>query len=351
MNDPASRRAHSGPKRGAREAGEGAGRAQQPPAPSSRAVARHAGSESTHPKRRPGRPKPSGDRETRPNSEQRARPAREKRDSPGKPGGRRTPTTGARKQAAPSADGPPTEGIRIQKLLAEAGVASRRAAEELIRQGRVLVNGRPVELGARADPARDRITVDGERVQIDPGKVYLMLNKPEGVVTTSKDPEGRRTVLDLIGEHSRVFPVGRLDIATEGLMLLTNDGDLAYRLTHPSFEVAKIYVAEVAGNIGRGVIRQLTETGVDLGGEEPFRVDAVKILGSQKAQGTRTVLELTLHEGPKHVVRRVLDAVDRPVIRLVRTGLGPLRLNRLSSGTYRKLSREEVAALYREVGL
>jgi 23S rRNA pseudouridine2605 synthase len=236
-------------------------------------------------------------------------------------------------------------------VLSEAGVASRRTAEELIRQGRVLVNDRKVGLGARVDLSKDRLTVDGERVQIDPEKVYLMLNKPAGVVTTSKDPQGRQTVLDLIGEEHRVFPVGRLDIATEGLLLLTNDGELAYRLTHPSFEVGKVYVAEVPGSFGRGVLRQLTETGVDLGGSEPFKVDALRVVGSSKGQGGRTVVELVLHEGPKHVVRRALEAIDRPVLRLVRTGLGPLRLSRLATGTYRKLSREEVEALYREVGL
>ncbi len=247
-------------------------------------------------------------------------------------------------------EGGPREGVRIQKVLSEAGVTSRRAAEELIRQGRVRVNGRKAELGARVDPARDRLTVDGERVQINPEKVYLMLNKPAGVVTTSKDPQGRPTVLDLVGVEHRVFPVGRLDIATEGLLLLTNDGELAHRLIHPSFEVSKTYVAEVAGTVGRAVIRKLTETGVDLGEKEPFKADAVKVIGSSKGKGARSVVELTLHEGPKHVVRRALEAVDRPVIRLVRTGMGPLRLNRLAAGTYRKLSREEVDALYREVG-
>jgi 23S rRNA pseudouridine2605 synthase len=260
--------------------------------------------------------------------------------------------------AAKHPPGPDTEKapyssglVRVQKVLSEAGVASRRAAEELIRQGRVLVNDKPVELGRRIDPAVDRLSVDGRRIQLDPGKVYLMLNKPAGVVTTSKDPQGRQTVLDLVGVPKRVFPVGRLDIATEGLLLMTNDGELTHRLTHPSFEVSKIYVAEVAGPMGRGVIRKLTETGVDLGGKEPFKVDSLRVIGSHKGQDARTVVELTVHEGPKHVVRRALEAVDRPVWRLVRTGLGPLRLSRLSSGTYRKLTREEVAALYREVGL
>ncbi|MGQ0678552.1 MAG: pseudouridine synthase [Actinomycetota bacterium] len=237
-------------------------------------------------------------------------------------------------------------------MLSEAGVASRRGAEQLMTQGRVLVNGRIAELGLRIDPSVDRVTVDGSLVQIDPDKTYLMLNKPAGVVTTARDPQRRPTVTDIVGVESRVFPVGRLDMATEGLLLLTNDGDLAFRLSHPSFEVPKVYVAEVNGSIGRAIMRRLTVTGVDLGDKEPFQADEVKVLGSRKGGGTtRTVVELTLHEGPKHVVRRLLEEVGCPVIRLVRTGLGPLRLNRLSSGTYRLLSREEVASLYREVGL
>lgn len=242
--------------------------------------------------------------------------------------------------------------MRLQKVLSEAGIASRRASEVLIREGRVLVNGHPAELGQRIDAATDRVEVDGQRVYLDPAKLYYMLNKPEGVITTSKDPEGRTTVLDIVGLAERVFPVGRLDIATEGLLVLTNDGELTHRLTHPSFEVTKTYVAEVAGLVGRGVIRKLTETGVDVGAREPFTADAVTVLGSRKGPiGNRTVVELEVHEGPKHLVRKMLEAVDRPVIRLVRTGMGPLKLGRLSSGTYRALTRDEVEALYREVGL
>lgn len=222
----------------------------------------------------------------------------------------------------------------------------------MIRQGRVLVNGRFADLGQRIDPAADRVEVDGQRVQLDPAKQYLLLNKPEGVITTSKDPEGRTTVLDIIGVHQRVFPVGRLDIATEGLLLLTNDGELTHRLTHPSFEVPKTYVAEVAGMMGRGVIRKLTQSGVDLGDPDPFIADAVRVLGSRKGPGgNRTVVELEVHEGSKHLVRRLLEAVDRPVLRLVRTGMGPLKLGRMASGTYRNLTQAEVDALYREVGL
>ena len=242
--------------------------------------------------------------------------------------------------------------MRISKLLSEAGIASRRAADEMIRRGRVGVNGRPAELGQRVDPSVDRVEVDGQRVQIDPAKRYLLLNKPEGVITTSKDPEGRTTVLDIVGVQERVFPVGRLDIATEGLLVLTNDGELTHRLTHPRFEVTKTYVAEVAGTVGRGLIRKLTETGVDLGEPEPFVADSVRVIGARKGPaGNRTVLELEVHEGPKHLVRRLLEAVDRPVVRLVRTGMGPLKLGRMATGTYRNLTQEEVDALYREVGL
>jgi 23S rRNA pseudouridine2605 synthase len=255
-----------------------------------------------------------------------------------------------KRASAPSEE--PLEGTRIQKVLSEAGIASRRAAEDLIRQGRVLVNGSFADLGQRIDPAVDRVEVDGLRVQIDTTKQYFLLNKPEGVITTTNDPEDRTTVLDIIGVHERVFPVGRLDIATEGLLLLTNDGELTHRLTHPSFEVTKTYVAEVSGMIGRGVIRTLTQTGVDLGEKELFKADAVRVLGSRKGPGgNRTVVELEVHEGPKHLVRRVLEAVDRPVLRLVRTGMGPLKLGRMSSGTYRHLTQAEVDALYREVGL
>lgn len=242
-------------------------------------------------------------------------------------------------------------GLRVQKVLSEAGIASRRASEELIRQGRVLINGRPAVLGSRVDPSTDRLTVDGEIVHVDPSKVYLMLNKPAGVITTARDPQGRTTVLDIVGVEHRVFPVGRLDAMTEGLLLMTNDGELTHRLTHPSYEVGKVYVAEVEGGFGRGLVRRLTETGVDLGNGAPFKADAVRVLDTRKGSGARSIVELQVHEGSKHLVRRLLEAVHRPVVRLVRTGLGPLKLGRLAGGSYRHLTRPEVAALYREVGL
>lgn len=250
-----------------------------------------------------------------------------------------------------SSGGEPPGGVRVQKVLSEAGIASRRASEKLICEGRVHINDKPAVLGSRIDPETDRLTVDGERVQVDPSKVYLMLNKPVGVITTASDPQGRKTVLDIVGIENRVFPVGRLDVMTEGLLLMTNDGELAHRLTHPSYEVGKTYVAEVEGLFGRGVIRKLTDTGVDVGGGEPFKVDALRVLGSREGAGARSVVELTVHEGSKHLVRRLLEAVGRPVVRLVRTGLGPLGLGKLASGSYRHLARQEVDALYREVGL
>ena len=246
-------------------------------------------------------------------------------------------------------DGHP-DGVRVQKVLAGAGVASRRAAEHLILQGRVRVNGKKAVLGQRVDPFRDQVTVDGRRVQIKPERSYLMLNKPAGVITTSRDPQGRETVLDLVGDEARVYPVGRLDAATEGLLLLTDDGELAHRLTHPSFEVSKIYVAEVEGWVGPAVIRRLLD-GVEIERGRMVRADRAKVLDSRKGGDARSVLELTLHEGPRRVVRRMLEAVGHPVVRLVRTGLGPLRLGRLIRGTYRNLTPQEVASLYREVGL
>jgi 23S rRNA pseudouridine2605 synthase len=242
------------------------------------------------------------------------------------------------------------QGVRVQKVLSEAGITSRRGAEELIRQKRVKVNGQTVILGRRIDPTRDVVTVDGRRVQVNPGRRYVMLNKPPGVITTARDPEGRPTVLDLVGDESRLYPVGRLDAGTEGLLLLTSDGELAHRVMHPSFQVSKTYVAEVAGWVGPAVVRRLLD-GVEIEKGKKVKADLVKVLGSRRGQDARSQLKLVLHEGPRHVVRRVLEAVGHPVIRLVRTELGPLRLGHLRTGTYRNLTPEEVASLYREVGL
>lgn len=230
---------------------------------------------------------------------------------------------------------------RVQKLLARAGYGSRRAAEDLIRDGRVTADGVVVRLGDQVDPATVRLAVDGVAVPTAPGLVYYLLHKPIRVVTTAADPEGRRTVLDLVPAEPRVFPVGRLDYDTAGLLVLTNDGQLAHLLTHPRHGVAKTYVAEVTGNPGRGVLRALRD-GVDLddGRTAPARA---RVLG---ARGDTTAVELTIHEGRNRQVRRMLDAVGHPVTRLVRTRIGPVRDDQLAPGRWRELTIAEVRGLY-----
>ncbi|MFW5899225.1 MAG: pseudouridine synthase [Jiangellaceae bacterium] len=244
----------------------------------------------------------------------------------------------------------PEGGVRLQKVLAASGVGSRRACEALIAAGRVDVNGSTVRtMGTRVDPASDVIRVDGKRVTPpETGLVHLVLNKPRGVVSTMSDPQGRPTLGDYVPDRSgtRLFHVGRLDADTEGLILLTNDGDLAHRLTHPSYEVAKTYLAEVTGPVPRGLGARL-RAGVELD-DGTVAVDDVRIAGRS---GTRVMLEIVLHEGRKHVVRRLLDAFGHPVRRLVRTRIGPVVLGELRPGKTRPLSRDEVGALYREVGL
>ena len=239
-----------------------------------------------------------------------------------------------------------TEPQRIQKVLAHAGIASRRAVEEMIEAGRVKVNGSRARLGQRIDPAKDAVEVDGSRVPLQHELRYYLLNKPVGVVTTSDDPEGRETVLDYIETDERVWPVGRLDIETEGALLLTNDGELTHRLTHPSFEVPKTYLAEVRGAVGNKVIRALL-TGVEL--EDGFaRARSAQIV--EQAKGD-TLIELVLTEGRNREIRRMLDALGFTVVGLVRVAIGPLRLGRLKAGTYRNLVPAEVMALYRAAGL
>ena len=245
---------------------------------------------------------------------------------------------------------PAESGVRLQKVLAAAGVGSRRACEALIAAGRVEVDGRPIrEMGVRVDPATAVIRVDGLRVTTaEAGLVHLALNKPRGVVSTMSDPQGRPSIGDYVADRlgTRLFHVGRLDADTEGLILLTNDGELAHRLAHPSFGVAKTYRAEVAGPVARGVGRQL-RAGVSLD-DGVVAVDAFRVIG--RSDG-RVMVELVLHEGRKHVVRRLLDAVGHPVQRLVRTGIGPVTLGDLRPGRTRPLTRDEVGRLYREVGL
>jgi 23S rRNA pseudouridine2605 synthase len=227
-------------------------------------------------------------------------------------------------------------GERLQKVLALAGIGSRRACEELIASGRVTVNGVVAELGRRVDPAEDRVTVDGVALSIRPGLVYYLLNKPPGVVTTASDPQGRTTVIDLVPRNPRVFPVGRLDAATEGLLILTNDGELAYHLTHPRYGVDKEYFAVVEGAPSPIALRRLRE-GVELedGMTAPARVALVPPNG----------LRVTIHEGRNRQVRRMCDAIGHPVVQLVRTRIGPVADRRLRPGTWRPLAAKEVRAL------
>lgn len=249
-------------------------------------------------------------------------------------------------------DGPPKgDGVRLQKVLAQAGVASRRAAEELIDQGRVEVDGRiVVEQGLRVDPENAVVRVDGVRVVVQKDLVYLAMNKPRGWQCTMSDDLGRPCVGDIVSERvqsgQRLFHVGRLDADTEGLLLFTNDGDLAHRLMHPSFEVPKTYLATVHGVVERSTGKQLRD-GVTLD-DGPAKVDAFTVLEINEG---KTLVKLVLHEGRKHIVRRLLDAVGHPVVRLVRTNVGVVALGDQRPGTQRVLGRSEVGGLYEAVGL
>jgi 23S rRNA pseudouridine2605 synthase len=221
-------------------------------------------------------------------------------------------------------------GIRLQRVLARAGIGSRRVCDEMVEAGRVSVNGRTAIPGTRVDPATDRIELDGIPVPARPDLATYLVNKPRGVVTTASDPEGRPTVIDMLPSEPRVFPVGRLDLDTEGLLVVTNDGDLAQLLAHPRHGVEKVYLAQVEGRPARDALRRLRE-GVDLddGRTAPARVEVV---GSTAAT---TAIELTIH-----------DAVGHPVLRLVRTRIGPIADPGLRPGTWRALEPAEVRALY-----
>lgn len=240
------------------------------------------------------------------------------------------------------------EPIRLQKVLAQAGVASRRTAEHLIEQRRVEVDGQVVtEFGLRVDPEVSVIRVDGERIPPVSPHAYLVLNKPRGVVTTMSDPQGRPCIAEYVeGRPERLFHVGRLDTDTEGLLLLTNHGEFAHRLAHPSYEVDKTYVAEVEGVVKPATIRQLLD-GIELE-DGPARADTVKIMS--KAPG-RTLVEMSLHEGRNRIVRRMFDAVGHPVKRLTRTALGPVRRGNLRTGEVRELDPKELGQLLDLVGL
>ena len=242
----------------------------------------------------------------------------------------------------------PTGEVRLQKLLAESGVASRRKCEELMLAGEVEVDGEVVtRLGTKVDPALAVIRVRGKRLPPASAHAYLVLNKPRGVVSTMSDPQGRRTLSDFVADRpERLFHVGRLDTDTDGLILLTNDGDFAHRLAHPSYEVDKTYVAEVEGVVSRGTVRQL------LGGvvleDGPVTVSAATVTSSH---GDRSIVELVIHEGRNRIVRRLLDHAGHPVRRLTRTAIGPVRVAGLRSGQLRELDGSELGSLLDAAGL
>jgi 23S rRNA pseudouridine2605 synthase len=239
-------------------------------------------------------------------------------------------------------------GVRLQKVLAAAGVGSRRHCEELIGAGRVEVDGETVRrFGARVDPERQVIRVDGKRIPSRQDLVYLAFNKPAGVLTAMSDQRGRATVTDFLGDRAeRLFHVGRLDYETEGLMLLTNDGELAHRLAHPRYGVLKTYLAEVQGPVAKDLGRRLM-TGIEL----PDGVATADRFRVVERSGARVLVEITLHEGRKHIVRRMLAEAGHPVIRLARTDVGPIRLGRLKPGDVRELTTGEIGELYASVGL
>lgn len=237
-----------------------------------------------------------------------------------------------------------TEGQRLQKVLAAAGLGSRRSCEELIAEGRVTVDGEVAELGRRVDASTAEVRVDGERVNVNPELIYVMLNKPRGYVTTADDPRGRPTVLDLVKVSQRVFPVGRLDMDSEGLLLLTNDGDLAHALMHPSYGVRRTYVAKVNGRPSRRQIGRLTE-GIELE-DGVAAAESARIIGEGHG---KSIIELVLTEGRKREIRRMLAAVGSPVERLARIAYGGIQLGDLRQGKWRPLRPPEVGKLYAAV--
>ena len=232
--------------------------------------------------------------------------------------------------------------IRLQKLLAQSGVASRRKCEELMLAGSVEVDGEVVtRLGTKVDPTTAVIRVNGKRLPPVSPHVYLVLNKPRGVVSTMSDPEGRRTLSDFVADRTeRLFHVGRLDTDTGGLILLTNDGDFAQRVAHPSYELQKTYVAEVEGVASRATVRRLL-SGVRRD-DGPVEVSAAKVLSTQ---GDRSLVELVVHEGRNRIVRRLLEQVGHPVRQLTRTAIGPVQLVGLRAGESRELTLDELGVL------
>jgi 23S rRNA pseudouridine2605 synthase len=235
----------------------------------------------------------------------------------------------------------PSEPERVQKALARAGLGSRRTCEDLVRQGRVRIDGRTAELGDRVDAARDRVEVDGVRVPLDPELRYYALNKPRGVVTTARDPQRRPDIRSFLPSGERVFPVGRLDRDTEGILLLTNDGELANRLMHPRYGVEKEYLAEVDGQLGERVLARLVR-GVRL----DDGVARARSARTVAASGGRIAVRIVMTEGRKREVRRMFAALDLSVRRLVRIRVGPVRLDRLRPGEVRELEPDEVRRLW-----
>jgi len=232
--------------------------------------------------------------------------------------------------------------VRLQKLLAQSGVASRRKCEELMLAGEVEVDGEVVtRLGTKVDPRTAVIRVGGKRLPPVSAHVYLVLNKPRGVVSTMSDPEGRPTLTDYVGDRpERLFHVGRLDTDTDGLIILTNDGDFAQRLAHPSYEVEKTYVAEVRGVVTKATLKRLKQ-GVTLD-DGPVEVRRARVISTE---GKRSIVEVVIHEGRNRIVRRLLDHVGHPVQQLTRTRIGPVALERLRQGTVRELTRDELGTL------
>lgn len=242
-----------------------------------------------------------------------------------------------------------TEGVRLQKVLAQAGVASRRNAELMIEDGRVEVNGEPVlEQGRRVDPERDVIRVDGHRIPPPRRHAYFVFNKPRGVVSTMADDEGRACIADYLGRHAklRLYHVGRLDTDTEGMLLLTNDGDFAQRMMHPSYELTKTYVAEVSGLVDKKLADRLKK-GVVLE-DGPIKCDRVKVGGSS---GNKTMVTLVIHSGRNRIVRRLFEHVGHPVRSLARTQIGPVRMGQLRAGELRELTQDELGSLMDAVKL
>ena len=243
----------------------------------------------------------------------------------------------------------PEDGlVRLQKLLAQSGVASRRKCEELMLEGHVEVDGEVVtRLGTKVDPSTAVIRVDGKRLPPASAHVYVVLNKPRGVVSTMSDPEGRRTLSDFVADRpERLFHVGRLDTDTDGLILLTNHGDFAHRMAHPSYEMDKTYVAEVSGVVSKATARRLLD-GVTLE-DGPVTVNAFRVVSTHKE---RSIVELVIHEGRNRIVRRLLDEVGHPVKRLTRTAIGPVTMSGLKTGEMRELTREELGTLLDAAGL